>query len=197
MSTTPAKTAFPAVAGHPALDLVDTVHWRLDAARSIDTLATYDDAVAWCEQFGLLSGGPEHFRLAAVGAPDAAAREHAAVRTLREAIYSAVFESSEDAAGVIVREYLSALDRSRLERAADGATWSWRMPADITGPRAAVATVAYDLLRSDLSGARQCADDACGWVYLDTSPRHNRVWCTSAGCGNRNRVARHQARKRA
>jgi predicted RNA-binding Zn ribbon-like protein len=197
MSTTPARTAFPAVAGHRALDLVDTVHWRLDAARSIDTLASYDDAVAWCEQFGLLSGDPRRLRHLAAGAPDAAAREHTAVLTLREAIYSAVFEFSDAAAGIIAREYISALDRSKLERAADGATWSWRTPADITGPRAAVAAVAHDLLGSDLSGVRQCADDACGWVYLDTSPRHNRVWCTSAGCGNRNRVARHQARKRA
>ena len=197
MSLAPARPEFPAVAGHSALDLVDTVHWRLDADRSIDTLASFDDVVAWCEQFGLLPGGSRELRRLAAAAPDAAAREHAAVVELREAIYSAVFESSEAAAQVIAREYLAALDRSSLVPAADGATWSWRPPADLTGPRAAVAELAHDLLRSDLSGARQCADDACGWVYLDTSPRHNRLWCTSAGCGNRNRVARHQARKRA
>ncbi|MFF7684252.1 CGNR zinc finger domain-containing protein [Microbacterium sp. NPDC007973] len=31
-------------------------------------------------------------------------------------------------------------------------------------------------------------------VQLVASPRGNRVWCTAAGCGNRNRVARHHAR---
>lgn len=196
MSLASARPEFPAVAGHSALDLVDTVHWRLDADRSVDTLGTFDDVVAWCEQFGLLAGPGVLHRLAA-DAPDAAAREHAAVLELREAIYSAIFESSQAAALVIAREYISALERSSLVGAPDGATWSWQFPDDITGPRAAVAELAHDLLRSDLSGARQCGDDACGWVYLDTSPRHNRVWCTSAGCGNRNRVARHQARKKA
>jgi predicted RNA-binding Zn ribbon-like protein len=197
MSLASVRPEFPAVAGHSALDLVDTVHWRLDADRSIDTLGTFDDVIAWCEQFGLLAGDPRELHRLAADAPDAAAREHAAVLELREAIYSAIFESSEEAAQVIAREHISALDRSSLARAADGATWSWQPPADITGPRAAVAELAHDLLRSDVSRARQCGDDACGWVYLDTSPRHNRVWCTSAGCGNRNRVARHQARKRA
>jgi len=197
MSLPSARPEFPAIAGHPALDLVDTVHWRLDADRSIDTLGSFDDVIAWCEQLGLLPGDPRQTRQLAAGDPDAAAREHAAVVELREAICSAVFESSVAAARVIAREYIAALDRSQLVPAAAGATWSWRPPADITGPRAAVAQLAHDLLRSDLSGARQCADDACGWVYLDTSPRHNRVWCTSAGCGNRNRVARHQARKKA
>jgi predicted RNA-binding Zn ribbon-like protein len=197
MSPSSARPEFPTVAGHSALDLVDTVHWRLDADRSIDTLGSFDDVLAWCEQFGLLPGDPRELRRLAAGAPDAAAREYAAVVGLREAIYSTVFESSEAAAQVIAREYLSALARSSLVRAADGATWSWQPPEDMIGPRAVVAGLAHDLLRSDLSSARQCGDDACGWVYLDTSPRHNRVWCTSAGCGNRNRVARHQARKRA
>jgi len=197
MTLTSARPAFPAIAGHPALDLVDTVHWRLDADRLIDTLGSFDDVIAWCEQFGLLPGDRQQVRRLAADEPDAAAREHAAVVELREAIYSAIFESSEAAVEVITREYISALGRSRLVRAADGATWSWQPPADITGSRAAVAQLAHDLLRSDLSGARQCGDDACGWVYLDSSPRHNRIWCTSAGCGNRNRVARHQARKKA
>ena len=39
-------------------------------------------------------------------------------------------------------------------------------------------------------------DDACGWVYLDTSPRHNRRWCSAAGCGNRNRARRFNQRRR-
>ncbi|POH59588.1 hypothetical protein C3B59_16955 [Cryobacterium zongtaii] len=196
MSTSPARTEFPTVAGHPALDLVDTVHWRLDADRSTDTLGSYDDVIAWCEQFGLLACDPQQLRRLAASAPKAAALEYTAVIELREAIYSAIFESSAKAAGVIAREYISALDRSSLVRAADGATWSWRTPADLSGPRAAVAEIAHALILSDLSGARQCGDDACGWVYLDTSPRHNRVWCTSAGCGNRNRVARHQAKRK-
>jgi predicted RNA-binding Zn ribbon-like protein len=34
-------------------------------------------------------------------------------------------------------------------------------------------------------------------VYLDTSPRHNRRWCSADDCGNRHRARRYYARHRA
>lgn len=193
MSVSRERSPFPAVGGHPGFDLVDTVHWRLDSSRAIDTLADFDDVVAWCAQMGVVDDDA----LAAVTAadPDAAAREFRAIVALREAIYEAVFTSSESAAHLIAEEYVAARGRSTLQHDAGTASWRWRVPGDVSAPRAAIAVLAHDLITSDLHAARQCADDACGWVYLDTSPRHNRIWCTAAGCGNRNRVARHAARK--
>lgn len=196
MTATPATTVFPRVGGHRAFDLVDTVHWRLDEARRIDTLASFDDVVEWCVQMGVDAGGPAELHDLAREEPATAAREHAAVIALREAVHDAVFASSTAAAELIAREHVDALGRSDLRRDDDAVTWTWRVPDDLSGPRAAIALLAHDLLVSDLHAARRCGDDACGWVYLDTSPRHNRVWCTAAGCGNRNRVARHQARKK-
>lgn len=190
------RPPYPEVGGHPAFDLVDTVHWRLDEDRAIDTLASFEDVVAWCVQLGVLGRDPEGLDRAAHRAPDSADAELQAVIALREAIYEAVFESSTSAVDLIAREHVAALGRSTLHRDADAPTWSWRVPSDLSGPRAAIAFAAHDLLTSNLGSARQCGDDACGWVYLDTSPRHNRVWCTAAGCGNRNRVARHQAKKK-
>lgn len=191
----PAAPAFPTIAGHPALDLVDTVHWRLDPTRRIDTLPTYDALLRWCDE---VVGRPDlgALRVAAADSPAVAARELAAVVALREAVYGAVFEGSDAAVRLVASEYAGAVQRSSLVRSADGSGWTWSVPADLTGPRAVVARVAHDLLTADLSRARQCSDDACGWVYLDSSPRHNRIWCTAAGCGNRNRVARHQAKKK-
>ncbi|MFJ6170409.1 CGNR zinc finger domain-containing protein [Curtobacterium sp. NPDC092190] len=190
----PAKPAFPKVAGHLALDLVDTVHWRLDDARSIDTLPTFDELLRWSTEIaGCADLGD--LRAAAAEVPDVAARELAAVVRLREAIYEAVFQGSDTAVDLVASEYAGAVQRSSLVRDPDRSSWSWSVPTGLTGPRTLIARQAQDLLTSDLSRARQCGDDACGWVYLDTSPRHNRIWCTAAGCGNRNRVARHQARK--
>jgi predicted RNA-binding Zn ribbon-like protein len=40
----------------------------------------------------------------------------------------------------------------------------------------------------------RCADPACGWAFVDTSRAHRRRWCSSADCGNRERVRRHAAR---
>lgn len=190
----PSTPAFPKVAGHLALDLVDTVHWRLDDTRSIDTLPTFDELLRWSEE---IAGRPDLgiLRPAAAQAPDDAARELAAVIALREAIYEAVFHGSDTAVDLVAVEYADAVRRSSLVRGPERSGWSWSEPTDLTGPRTLVAREAHDLLTSDLSRARQCSDDACGWVYLDTSPRQNRIWCTAAGCGNRNRVARHQARK--
>lgn len=187
-------TTFPRVGGHPAFDLVDTVHWRLDDARALDTLPDFPAVLDWCAEIDLVSD-PRTLRDLASSSPETAAREHTAIIALREAVYAAVFEESPDAVALIAREHVRALDRSRLERVGD--RWGWHPPANLTAPRAAIALLAHDLLTSDLRAARQCGDDACGWVYLDTSPRHNRIWCTAAGCGNRNRVKRHHARTRA
>jgi predicted RNA-binding Zn ribbon-like protein len=193
MSESRERSPFPAVGGHPGFDLVDTVHWRLDSSRAIDTLAEFDDVVAWCAQMGVVDD--DALAAATAADPDAAAREFRAIVALREAIYEAVFTSSESAAHLIAEEYVAARGRSTLQHDAGTASWRWRVPGDVSAPRAAMAVLAHDLITSDLHAARQCADDACGWVYLDTSPRHNRIWCTAAGCGNRNRVARHAARK--
>jgi len=49
---------------------------------------------------------------------------------------------------------------------------------------------------ADVALLHRCEDIACGWLYLDRSPRHNRRWCSAADCGNRNRARRHYARKK-
>ncbi|MDF2920762.1 MAG: hypothetical protein K0S70_4980 [Microbacterium sp.] len=189
--------AFPRVAGHPALDLVDTVHWRLDPDRAIDTLRDFDDVVSWCRQMDVGARAASAATSMRTADLDVAAREHRAVVALREAIYEAVFEQSPAAADLIAREHVDALARSSLRLDDAASAWAWEPPDDLSGPRAAIAMSAHQLLTSDLTTARQCADDACGWVYLDRSPRRNRIWCTAAGCGNRNRVARHQAKRKA
>ena len=53
------------------------------------------------------------------------------------------------------------------------------------------------LTSPEVAALHQCEDAACGWVYLDTSPRRNRRWCVAADCGNRNRARRFYARQKA
>ncbi|CAL9433350.1 CGNR zinc finger domain-containing protein [Streptomyces sp. enrichment culture] len=61
---------------------------------------------------------------------------------------------------------------------------------------AALARDAVDLLTDPAARARlrACEGDHCRRVYLDTSRGARRRWCSSATCGNRDRVARHRAR---
>lgn len=61
---------------------------------------------------------------------------------------------------------------------------------------AALARDAVELLTDPAARARlrECEGDRCHRVYLDTSRGARRRWCSSATCGNRDRVARHRAR---
>ncbi|MFF8604340.1 CGNR zinc finger domain-containing protein [Streptomyces sp. NPDC015346] len=64
---------------------------------------------------------------------------------------------------------------------------------------AAVARDAVDLLTDPTARAllRRCEGDGCRRCYLDTSRGRRRRWCSSEACGNRERVARHRAARRA
>ncbi len=77
--------------------------------------------------------------------------------------------------------------------------WAWQDPhLDLTTPRDRIVRATLDLVtRPELRLLHQCADKMCGWVYLDTSPRHNRRWCSATGCGNRNRARRFYERRHA
>lgn len=61
-----------------------------------------------------------------------------------------------------------------------------------------LALSALELLQSpQIAYVRQCDGEGCGWLFLDTTRNHSRRWCSSADCGNRHRVKRHYARRRA
>jgi len=49
----PAPT-FEFIGGHVALDLLNTVEWRLDAAQRTDDFTGYAHVLAWAEQAGLM-----------------------------------------------------------------------------------------------------------------------------------------------
>ena len=84
-----------------------------------------------------------------------------------------------------------ALRHSHLVPSGDGsAGWAVR-PADPLLPARRIALDPYDLLRHPPGRLGACADPECRWVFLDTSHRQDRRWCSSADCGNRHRVRRH------
>jgi predicted RNA-binding Zn ribbon-like protein len=64
------------------------------------------------------------------------------------------------------------------------------------GPAWTAAADYLDLLRAP-DRVRGCANPDCVLVFFDTSKNGTRRWCSMAGCGNRAKAARHQARGRA
>jgi predicted RNA-binding Zn ribbon-like protein len=58
-----------------------------------------------------------------------------------------------------------------------------------------VARSAIEVLTGpDADRLHRCASDTCSMLFVATNAR--RQWCTAAGCGNRQRVARHASRQR-
>lgn len=190
---------FSRLSGHPALDLMNTVDWRLDPRRRLERLHTMDDVLDWCLLTGLVDRD-EHAGLLSTVArhPRIAIQEHTAVLAWRELAYHAVVARSERAMREVVEAYRAVMARSDLHATGPSGAWAWAdTRVDLRSARDRIVRATVDLAtRPDLGLIHQCEDEACGWVYLDTSPRHNRRWCSAQGCGNRNRARRFSQRQR-
>jgi predicted RNA-binding Zn ribbon-like protein len=92
----------------------------------------------------------------------------------------------------------SAQDKAQ-DTAVEGFAWDWAGAEDALDQMLwPVVHDAADLLTSEeLDRVGQCADDRCGWLFLDTSRNRSRRWCSMEDCGNRAKVRRHYERKRA
>jgi predicted RNA-binding Zn ribbon-like protein len=174
-----------AIGGHPALDLVNTVSWRLDPSRTVERIPNAAELVRWAEFVGLVDHGQ---------ATDAAAAE---VRILRERLYRIARPlaiGAEPAAKDVdaIRVVLvGALGRAQIESL---------MPLELTAADLVdrLALEAWRLLeREDVGRLRECQADYCGWLFLDRTKNASRRWCSSADCGNRARARRHYARRTA
>ena len=187
--------------GHVALDFVNTVGNR-GAARD-EHVATYGDLVAWAEARGVVTkGDAARLRRGAAAAPeDARAAYRRAIR-LREAIYR-VFQrrasgktpAADDLA--TLNRFVAEMYRdAQLVVDGDRVVLETGSAADaLDRPFAPVIRAAVDLLTgSQASLVGTCADDTCGWLFLDTTRNRTRRWCTMQDCGNRNKVRRFRSR---
>jgi predicted RNA-binding Zn ribbon-like protein len=188
------------VGGHVALDLLNTVSWRLDPSRRRDNLLDGAALAAWLDRVEL-PDGHEAARLLGLASKPAEAAA-ADVRALREdlhALLALVVDAGAPLEELVAPHELQArlTDAIASSRLA-GAPMRWRMalrkPADV--PRL-LALEALDLLQSPhLHRLRRCEGPGCGWLFLDRSRSHTRRWCSSVNCGNRDRARRHYARHR-
>lgn len=186
---------FSHIGGHAALDLVNTVEWRLSEELREEDLGSFADVLDWCSESGLL-GEDEKSQAQELAHGTDADRERDLVIELREALYAAVFRADEQARMVLDRHVAEALAAARLEPGPDTWTWVDRRFTAAT-PRHRIARLVVDLVqRPDLARLHQCEDRHCGWVFLDTSRAHNRRWCVTKDCGDRNRSRAYYARQK-
>jgi predicted RNA-binding Zn ribbon-like protein len=192
--------AWRPIAGHLALDLCNTVSWRLDAQRRIDRLSNPEALADW---FGSITGSPDRDQLVGRMRAGAEPAERALllVRELRDATTRVVDAqlgyANADSKDV---DRIAAAWRTALAVATTGTelplTWTIE-PSDPDRLVDALALSIAELVhRPDPSGLRRCDGDGCGWLFLDTTRNHSRRWCDSFDCGNRARVRSYSERHR-
>jgi predicted RNA-binding Zn ribbon-like protein len=183
--------------GHQVVDFVNTVAWRGDSSRRTDYLAQYSDVVAWCRHAAVVNAA-EADALAHLARRDGAATRRALERTLRlrESLHSLWTRPTPSMLKTIGQAYADVLSGSELRVTDDHVYWAERR-ITLDTPLSRLATAAVALLTdTPLSRVKQCGDAACGWMFVDSSHRRNRRWCSAADCGNRDRARRHYERSR-
>jgi predicted RNA-binding Zn ribbon-like protein len=195
--------------GVVSLDFVNTVGSRLADSPS-EYLRSYENLLDWGRQAGLLAREEaKGLSRRAVLDPEAARETLSRALALREALHRmisrAIAGESQDEGDLAAlnRELSIALSHLRVKAAGGVYSWGWERSGDdgearLDSPLWPVAQSAAELLTSERLGrVKVCAGDGCGWVFLDQSRNSSRKWCDSRDCGNRERVRRHLARKRA
>lgn len=191
--------------GRLCLDFANTVSNR-HGERPRERLLGYRDLVSWSRQAGVLADREaERLVRDAAGRPAEATAVLGRAVALRNAIYrtfSAVAAGRRPDAGdlaALTAALAEATARSRIVPAADGFAWDWSGEGGALDRMLwPVAKSAADLLTSDdVRAVRECASDTCTWLFMDTSRNRSRRWCDMRSCGNRAKVRRHRARRRA
>lgn len=199
----PAQMPFQLVAGHPALDLVNTLDNRFRETGPEELLGSYDDLLRFTCQSGLLSERQARNleRLQASDAERAEVLKQAKElrETLAAIVYAQLDQKKIPAAALLALEKYFKQAESHRQLAADQLQVSWNWPAfdcEIAAPIWLLAQTAADFLLSHrLPQLRSCASGTCRWLFVDTSKNHTRRWCDMKICGNRMKARRYQARQ--
>jgi len=190
---------FNLLAGHVALDLVNTYDNRFRPDAQTELLATYDDLVRFAAQAGLVSEVEKQvLRASEKNAQGAALRS---ARNLREGL-ARVFYGSQDeqtapaeAIAILERHFKVAAQNRTLTWIDRHALWGWPARVEAALPVWKLADAAFQLLISEAAmRVRSCEADPCRWLFLDNSKNHTRRWCDMKICGNRMKARRFQAR---
>ena len=197
----PAFGGLRLVAGHPALDFVNSVKFRgMDAPG--DRLTDYEAALAWSQVAGIIDEATaSKFRRLAETDPAAAEAAFRGSIELREALRRVLPARNPGARGQQAAKTLldDLLARLAQHRRFDPERIGLRIELPVTHPRDLILWIGVaieDLLTRDQSKRIGfCDGEDCDWVYLDGGRGRARRWCDSRTCGNAARVRQHRSKK--
>ena len=204
--TTPSKALpFEWVGGRLCLDFTNTKSWD-GHEHTEERFNEFRDVERWAREASVLAK-PEAAAVARAAAHDEdaalmALSEALAVRSLIHSVFTPIARDE-----LPPQRWVEALNvRARRAQGhsvlypADGTTGRWRRTWSTKSDdlRQVVRPVVVDaielLLTPDLVRLRTCANERCGWLFLDQSRNGMRRWCDMKVCGNRAKMRRHYAR---
>ena len=194
---------FELLAGHPALDLVNTLDWRFRETGSEELLAGYDDLLRFAAQSELVT--PKQIRkILRATSQQAAADALVSCRQMREAAAEILYATLDRCAPppgaikTLERFIKEALTRQHLVFSAH--RLRWELPAQNSSADLPfwllTLSVAQLLVSEEVKRLRMCGNPECRWLFLDTSKNRKRRWCDMKVCGNRMKARRFQSRGR-
>ena len=199
----PNPKPFQLIAGHVALDLVNTLDNRFSEDGSLELLGSYEDLLRFAMQSELLT----ERQVKKLKHAEATQAERklvlSQVRELREAMAEVAYKQFEgkeiSAASLALLEerFKQAAQHRSLSAEQSQIAWSWRgLGRQAASPLWLLAQASADLLLSNqVTQLRSCASDTCRWLFLDTSKNHTRRWCDMKVCGNRMKARKFHARR--
>jgi predicted RNA-binding Zn ribbon-like protein len=191
---------FDFIGGNLALDFANTVGGLPPDSPSQDRLTNYARLVTWSQQANLTNESEVALLLHNAERDPASAMLLERARAVREAIssiFAAVTQGvppTESDLDLFNQALEQAMTGARVRVTPDGFDWEWRKQADafdqILAP--VVRSAAALLTSAERSLVRECANEDCHWLFVDTTKNHSRRWCRTTGCGNVMRVRKHR-----
>ncbi len=189
------------LAGNPALDLANTLHWR--DGELVDFVPNYRSLVEWAAVASLLTEVEKaKLLIEADRQPNPSANIHRQWQDLRNALKAWLPTVN----GKNPKHWRARIEgkAARSLMAKIGAITDEATLADYfaaAGPKANQQALGLPLLRSvtaiwqlltfpPAGLVRQCEADSCGGFFIDQSRAKPRRWCSMDSCGNRAKAAR-------
>jgi predicted RNA-binding Zn ribbon-like protein len=195
---------FKWIGGHLALDFNNTVDWEALEPRAGEYLTDYGRLVAWGHAGGVLTDQDRDTlldlwqRQPSLG--HKVLEKALSARTAIHRVFLSVIAGTPPAADLTALNALLQEAPGKLTCDPDGRSCEWVWPACDEDPACMIRPVVRstsDLLTSpELADVKTCANERCGWLFLDTSRKHNRKWCEMGVCGNRAKARRYYARRK-
>jgi predicted RNA-binding Zn ribbon-like protein len=184
---------FEFLGGNLALDFTNTVHDR-GMAEPGDDVKSAADLVGWAAEARLLRDA-ETRPPRRVPADEARFRRAMALRELLYEIFRRVAKGKKPEAKALQafhRIYQNAIRHDEFHLVGNHYRLTWPLTTDPLERvlQEIVRSAAKLLTSEDLTRVRQCAGEACSWLFVDTSRNGLRRWCDMKACGNRAKVRR-------